>query len=141
MYYEYTFIARQDLSLAQVEALTKSYVDLIKNNGGDVKEQEYWGLKQLAYPIRKNAKGHYVFFRMKASADALNELNRQVKINENILRNLVVKVHKLDEGPSAMMQAPRREREDHHDRYDHSRSQPVNITEETIVAQTAGDVL
>src|SRR5687768_9963927 len=131
MYYEYTFIARQDLSVAQVEALTKSLVDLIKSHGGDVKEQEYWGLRTLAYPIRKNTKGHYVFFRMKAPAEALNELDRHVKLNENVLRHLTVKVKKLEEGPSAMMQAPRRERDEHSERYEESRAHAPATSEET----------
>ena len=138
MYYEYTFIARQDLSVAQVEALTKSYVDLIKNGDGEVKDQEYWGLRSLAYPIRKNTKGHYVFFRLKAPNEVLTELDRQTKINENVLRTLVVKVDKLDEGPSAMMQAPRREREDHGERYEYVA--PTELVAESIVTQT-GDVL
>ncbi len=107
MYYEATFIARQDLSVAQVESLTKVYTDLVKTGGGEVREHEYWGLRPLAYPIRKNSKGHYVFFRIEAPSSALEEVKRHMKLNEDVIRNLFVKVNKLEEGPSAMMRPPK----------------------------------
>lgn len=102
-YYECVFIARQDISPAQVESLAKNFAEIIKREGGEVTKTEHWGLRNLAYRIKKNKKGHYVLFNINAPAPAVAEMERNMRINEDILRYLTVKVSKLEEGPSIMM--------------------------------------
>jgi small subunit ribosomal protein S6 len=101
--YENVFIARQDISATQVEGLADGFTQLIAENGGEVKKREYWGLRNLAYRMRKNRKGHYVLFHLAAPPAAVAELERTMRINEDVLRYLTIKVDALDEGPSAIM--------------------------------------
>ena len=108
--YENVFIARQDISTTQVEALTETFANLVIENGGKVEKREYWGLRNLAFRMKKNRKGHYVLFNLDAPAAAVNELERNMRINEDILRYMTVRVEALEEGPSAMMR--RAERDD-----------------------------
>jgi len=103
--YENVFIARQDISGAQVDALADGFVQLIADNGGEVKKREYWGLRNLAYRMRKNRKGHYVLMNLDAPPAAIAELERTMRINEDVLRYLTVRVEALDEAPSAVMQS------------------------------------
>ena len=103
--YENVFIARQELSTAQVEALTESFATIVRDNGGNVAKTEYWGLRNLAYRIKKNRKGHYVLFNLDTPADAVKELERNMRINEDMLRYLTVRVDELEEGPSIQMQS------------------------------------
>ena len=103
--YENVFIARQELSTAQVEAMTESLSNIIKDNGGTVAKTEYWGLKTLAYRIKKNRKGHYVLFNLDAPSDAVQEMERNMRINEDLLRYLTIRVDELEEGPSIQMQS------------------------------------
>lgn len=110
--YETTFIARQDISPAQVEALTEGLVNILKENGASTGKTEYCGLRNLAYPIRKNKRGHYVLMNVSASADALKELERRMRLNEDILRYLSVQVESHEEGPSALLKATKYGRED-----------------------------
>jgi small subunit ribosomal protein S6 len=102
--YENVFIARQDISAAQVEALADNFAQLIAENGGTVAKREYWGLRNLSYRIKKNRKGHYVLFNLDAPPAAVQEMERTMRINEDILRFMTVRVEKLEEGPSAVMQ-------------------------------------
>ncbi len=102
--YENVYIARPDISAAQVEALTESLTAIVAENGGAVKKNEYWGLKNLAYRIKKNRKGHYSLLNIDAPAAAIHELERNMRINEDILRYLTIRVDELDENPSVMMQ-------------------------------------
>ena len=102
--YENVFIARQDISGAQVDALTDGFVQLLADNGGEVKKREYWGLRNLAYRMRKNRKGHYVLMNLSAPPAAIAELERTMRINEDVLRYLTLRVDTLEEGPSAIMQ-------------------------------------
>ena len=104
-YYENVFIARQDISATQVDTLVESFAGTIEGMGGKVAKREYWGLKNLAYRIKKNRKGHYVLLNLEAPADALHEMERQMRINEDVLRYLTVRVDELEEGPSVMMQS------------------------------------
>ncbi|SRR5579875_214931 len=104
-FYENVFIARQDVSAAQVEALADTFANLVGEHGGKVTKREYWGLRNLAYRIKKNRKGHYVLFNLDAPPAAVHELERTMRINEDVLRYLTVRVEALEEGPSAMMQA------------------------------------
>lgn len=115
-YYECVFITRQDISAPQVEALTDHFAKVVGDNGGTVAKREYWGLRGLAYRIRKNRKGHYTLLNIDAPAPAVHEMERQMRLNEDIVRQLTVRVESLQEGPSAMMQSrtsrddrPRRE--------------------------------
>src|SRR5271169_5659583 len=102
--YENVFIARQDISGAQVDTLADTFTQLITEHGGEVKKRENWGLRNLAYRMNKNRKGHYVLFNIEAPAAAIFELERTMRINEDVLRYLTLRVDTLDEGPSAIMQ-------------------------------------
>ena len=123
-FYENVFIARQDVSSAQVETLTETFANLVAEHGGKVTKREYWGLRNLAYRIKKNRKGHYVLLNLDAPPAAVHELERNMRINEDVLRYLTVHVEALEEGPSAMMQARARGEERErgrrggYDRYD-----------------------
>src|SRR5205085_1506570 len=101
--YENVFIARQDISGAQVDALADGFTQLIAEQGGEIKKREYWGLRNLAYRMKKNRKGHYVLFNIEAPAAAIAELERTMRINEDVLRYLTLRVDQLDEAPSPVM--------------------------------------
>jgi len=103
-FYENVFIARQDISAAQVEALADTFTGIVTAQGGQVTKREYWGLRNLAYRIKKNRKGHYILFNLDAPPPAVNELERNMRINEDVLRYITVRVEALEEGPSAVMQ-------------------------------------
>lgn len=102
-FYENVFIARQDISTAQVEALVAQFSEIIKAQGGEVGKTEQWGLRNLSYRIKKNKKGHYVLMNITASGAAIAELERNMRIHEDILRYLTVRVEKLEEGQSAIL--------------------------------------
>lgn len=102
--YETVFIVRQDATPNQVETLAQDYTKIIRDNGGDVAKTEFCGLRSLAYPIKKNGKGHYVLMNIKAPADIVKEVERQMKLNENVLRFLTIKVEAHDPNPSPLMQ-------------------------------------
>ena len=102
--YENVFIARQDISGAQVDTLADTFTQLVADNGGEVKNREYWGLRNLAYRMRKNRKGHYVLLNIDAPSAAIAELERTMRINEDVIRYLTIRVEALEEGPSVVMQ-------------------------------------
>jgi len=102
--YEHIFLARQDVSAQQVEDLTNQLTEVLSANGGKVTKNEYWGLKSLSYRIKKNRKAHYSLLNIDAPSTAVAEMERQMRINEDILRFMTVRVDELEEGPSAMMQ-------------------------------------
>jgi small subunit ribosomal protein S6 len=106
--YEHLLIARQDISAQQVDALATHLKTIVESEGGKVEKQEYWGLRSLAYRIKKNRKGHYVLLNINAPANAIFELERQSKINEDVLRYISVKVDAFEQSNSSK----RRERED-----------------------------
>jgi small subunit ribosomal protein S6 len=112
--YEHVFLARQDVSAQQVETMTDTYKGVIEAAGGQVTKIEYWGVKSLAYRIKKNRKAHFALMNISAPAAGVAEMERQMKINEDLLRYITIRVEALEEGPSAMMQ--RREREERRDR-------------------------
>src|SRR5471030_432094 len=103
--YEHVFIARQDVSTPQVEALADTFAALITEQGGKVEKREYWGLRNLAYRMNKNRKGHYMLFNLDAPAAAVSELERNLRINEDVIRYLTVRVDELEAVPSAMLQS------------------------------------
>jgi small subunit ribosomal protein S6 len=108
-YYENVFITRQDASAAQVEQLAEAFAGIITANGGTVTKKEFWGLRNLSYKINKNRKGHYTLLNIDAPAPAVQEMERNMRINEDVLRYLTVRVETLEEGPSAMLQSRNRE--------------------------------
>ena len=106
--YESVFIARQDVTPAQVDALTETFEKIITGLGGSVSKKESWGLRTMAYKIKKNRKGHYVLMNIDAPADAIHEMERQMRLNEDVLRTLTTRVDELEEGPSAVLRAKER---------------------------------
>ena len=103
--YEHVFIARQDLSNAQAEGLIEHFGQVLSDNGGSVVDTEYWGLKTMAYKINKNRKGHYAFVRSDAPAPAVQEMERLMRLHDDVMRVMTIKVDKHEEGPSAVLQA------------------------------------
>jgi len=101
--YETILICRQDISSTQVESLTETFSNILKEQGGSVVKTEQWGLKTLTYRIKKNRKGHYVYLGLDTSAAAVAEMERNMSINEDVLRYMTVKVEKIEEGQTAML--------------------------------------
>jgi small subunit ribosomal protein S6 len=115
--YEHVFLARQDISAQQVESLLQDFRTLLEGRGGSVGKTEYWGLKSLAFRIKKNRKAHYALMNIDAPHDAVNELERQMRLSTDIIRFLTVRVDEHDVGPSPMMRrADRDERDGRGDR-------------------------
>lgn len=120
--YEHVFLARQDISAQQVEALMQSFRSILEEGGGSVGKTEYWGLKSLAYRIKKNRKAHYALMNIDAPHEAVAELERQLRLSTDVIRFLTLKVDEHDSAPSAMMRrADRDEREGRGDRGDRDR--------------------
>jgi small subunit ribosomal protein S6 len=109
--YEHVFLTRQDASAQQVEDLTAQFKGVIEQMGGKVAKTEQWGVKSLSYRLRKNRKAHFTLFNVDAPAGAINEVERQERLNEDVLRYLTVRVDEHEEGPSAMMRKVDRDRE------------------------------
>ncbi len=103
--YESVFITRQDISSSQAEALVDSFAEIIANSGGSVPKKEYWGLRNLAYRIKKNRKGHYALLNIDAPPAAITEMERNMRLNEDVLRFMTVRVDELDEGPSPVLRS------------------------------------
>src|SRR3954470_11205388 len=120
-FYENVFIARQDVTTAQVEGLTELFSGIITAQGGNVTKKEYWGLKSLSYRVRKNRKGHYTLLNIDGPAAAVIEMERNMRLHEDVLRQLTVRVDALEEGPSAMLQSKGRDRDDRGPRGDRDR--------------------
>lgn len=102
--YEHVFISRQDLSNAQAEGLIQHFSTVLKDNGGNVIDNEYWGVKTMAYKINKNRKGHYAFLRTDAPATAVAEMERLMRLHDDVMRVLTIRVDEHAEGPSVQMQ-------------------------------------
>jgi small subunit ribosomal protein S6 len=114
--YEHVFLARQDLSQQQIDALVENYKGVITANGGSVGRVENWGLKSLTYRVNKNRKAYYTLMDITAPAPAVKEMERQMGLSEDVLRFMTIKVDKHEEGQSAMLQ--KRDRDDRGDRGD-----------------------
>ena len=110
-FYEHVFLARQDLGPQQVEEFTNQYKAVVEGLGGKVAKTEYWGIKSLSYRIRKNRKAHMTLLNIDAPAPAIAEMERQMRLNEDVIRYLTIRVDELEEGPSAMMRKADRDRE------------------------------
>lgn len=102
--YESVFIVRQDVTAAQVDALTDAFAKIVGDTGGSIQRREYWGLRSLSFRIKKNRKGHYVLFNLDAPPASIQEMERNMRINEDVLRYMTVRVEKLREEPSPIMQ-------------------------------------
>ena len=114
--YEHVFLARQDLSQAQVDALAATATEIVEANQGKVTKTETWGLKNLAYKIQRNRKAHFVLLNIEAPAGVVAELERQTAINEDVIRWLTVRVEEHEGGPSVQMRKNDRERTRRRDR-------------------------
>ena len=112
--YEHIYMARQDISAQQVEALTEQFKKVVAGLGGSIDKIEYWGVKSLAYRIKKNRKAHFSLFNIDAPHAAIAEMERQMGLSEDVLRFITLRVEALEEGPSAMM----RKRDDDGERGD-----------------------
>ncbi|GHG79754.1 30S ribosomal protein S6 [Pseudodonghicola xiamenensis] len=102
--YEHVMIARQDLSNAQAEGLIEHFGAILADNGGKIVDSEYWGVKTMAYKINKNRKGHYSFLKSDAPAAAVQEMERLMRLHDDVMRVLTIKVDAHEEGPSIQMQ-------------------------------------
>jgi len=109
--YEHVYLARQDLSAQQVEELTTQYKGVVEQMGGKVAKTEYWGVKSLTYRMRKNRKAHFTLLNIDAPAAAMSEVERQQRINEDVLRQLTIRVEEHEAEPSAMMRKADRDRD------------------------------
>lgn len=102
-FYETVFITRQDLTEGQVKELTKGFEDILKKEGGKVTKTEQWGLRTLAYRINKSRKGHYTLIESDAPGSAIIELERNLRLNEDVVRYLSIKLDELSKGPSVIL--------------------------------------
>ncbi|AWN35595.1 30S ribosomal protein S6 [Methylobacterium radiodurans] len=112
--YEHVLLARQDVTSQQVETMIDTYKGVIEQNGGRLEKIEMWGVKSLAYRIKKNRKAHFALLNIDAPPAAIAEMERQMQISEDILRFMTIRVEELEQEPSAMMQ--KRDRDDRRDR-------------------------
>lgn len=103
--YEHVFIARQDVNASQVESITADFSKIIEENDGKVAKTEYWGLKNLAYKIKKNRKGHYVLMNIDAPHAAVAEMERQARLHEDVIRFMTIRVDELEAGDSIVLRA------------------------------------
>ncbi|MGK6319723.1 30S ribosomal protein S6 [Sphingomonas sp. DT-204] len=130
--YEHVFLARQDLAQAQVDALAETATKIVEDHKGKVVKTETWGLRSLAYRIAKNRKAHYVMLEIDAPGDTVAELERQIQINEDVIRYMTVKVDAHENGPSVMMRKSDRDRERRGDRPDRGGDRPRRDREEEL---------
>lgn len=118
-YYEHVVISRPDISPAQAETLTEELATFLRDKGATVSKTEYWGLRNLSYPINKQRKGHYSLLNVDGPADAIHEIERRHRISDDVMRYLTIRVDELDEEPSPVVaRKDRGERGDRGDRGD-----------------------
>ncbi len=121
-FYEHIFIARQDIQPQQVEAITTELTKIVEDNGGKVTKTEQWGLRSLAYRIKKYKKGHYVLLNIDGSADAISELERNERLHEDVIRFMTIRVEELEAGDSVVLRS--RDREGRPSRFENRDSRP-----------------
>ena len=114
--YEHVFLARQDLSQSQVDQLAATATEIVEANDGKVTKPETWGLKNLAYKIDRNRKAHYVMLAIDAPGSVVAELERQTRINEDVIRYMTIRVDEHEDGPSVMMRKNERDSKKRRDR-------------------------
>jgi small subunit ribosomal protein S6 len=139
-YYESVFLVRADVSSQQVEALAKSFTDIIADNGGAVTKTEHWGLRTLAYRIKKNRKAHYVMFNIDSPAPAILEMERNMALNEDVLRTLTLRVDALEEEPSEIMASKGRDDRGRRDRGPRSDGPPAAAKRDAAATPAAAPV-
>ena len=143
-YYENVFIARQDVSAVQVDGLIENFEKIITDAGGSIAKRENWGLRTMAYKIKKNRKGHYVLLNIDAPAPALHEMERQMRINEDILRYMTIRVDEHEVAPSAIMRSKDRDDRPRRDRgprsgFSDDRPKPEAEASEASAKENKGD--
>ena len=129
--YEHVFICRQDISQQQVETLTENLTAILTEQGGSIEKTEYWGLRSLAYRVKKNRKGHYSLLNITADHTAISEMERQMSLNDDILRFMTIRVEEHDEEPSAPLSSKNkdeRKRRDYNDNEGSSSNASTNIS-------------
>ena len=125
--YESVIIGRQDLTVNQFESLIEEFISVIKSLEGDIKKKEYWGLRNLAYKINKNRKGHYLMLNIDGPSDAINEYERLMRLHEDIVRFLTIRIDKIDEKPSPIMN--NKSDRQKYETIDENANKPVNSNE------------
>ena len=125
--YESVIIGRQDLTVNQFESLVEEFISVLKSLKGDIKKKEYWGLRNLAYKINKNRKGHYSMLNIDGPSDAIIEYERLMRLHEDIVRFLTIRINKIDEKPSPIM-SNKSDRQKY-ETIDENVNQPVNSDE------------
>ncbi|MFC5069133.1 30S ribosomal protein S6 [Flaviflagellibacter deserti] len=133
--YEHVFLARQDVTAQQVEEFVDQYKGVISAGGGEIGKVEYWGVKSLAFRISKNRKAHYTLLNISAPPAAVAEMERQMKINEDILRFMTIRVDEHETEPSAMMQRRDRDERDRSERGDRPPRRDDRETTEAVVEE------
>jgi small subunit ribosomal protein S6 len=136
--YEHVFLARQDITAQQNTALQKQFQTIIEENGGTIGKTEYWGVKGLNYRIRKNRKAHFAMLRLDAPPKAVEEMERQERINEDVIRFLTIRVDQHEEGPSIMLQ--KRDRDERREERRGRRDRDGDEGEVDIVAPEVEEV-
>ena len=129
--YEHVFICRQDISQQQVETLTENLTAILTEQGGSIEKTEYWGLRSLAYRVKKNRKGHYSLLNITADHTAISEMERQISLNDDILRFMTIRVEEHDVEPSAPLSSKNkdeRKRRDYNDNEGSSSNAPTNTS-------------
>jgi len=124
-FYEHIFIARQDIQPQQVEAITTDLTKIVEDNGGKITKTEQWGLRSLAYRIKKYKKGHYVLLNIDGTVEAISELERLERLHEDIVRFMTIRVEKLEEGDSVVLKS--RDRDTRPSRYEGGDSRPARF--------------
>lgn len=142
--YETVIIARQDISTQQVETLTEQMSGYITDGGGQIAKTEHWGLRNLAYKIKKNRKGHYVLMNIDAPVPAVKEMERNLLLHEDILRYMTLRVEELEEGDSVMLQSRNARATSRRDREDEGEAETTeaaaeSATEETVAEETVAE--
>jgi small subunit ribosomal protein S6 len=128
--YEHVFICRQDISQQQVETLTENLTAILTEQGGSIEKTEYWGLRSLAYRVKKNRKGHYSLLNITADHTAISEMERQMSLNDDILRFMTIRVEEHDVEPSAPLSSKNKDERKRRD-YNDNDGSPSNSTPNT----------
>jgi small subunit ribosomal protein S6 len=131
--YEHIYLARQDVTSQQVETMTDAFKAVIEANGGKVSKVEPWGVKTLAYRIKKNRKAHYSLMNIACPPSAIAEMERQMRLSEDVLRFITIRVEEHEDGPSAMLQ--KRERDERRDRERFGDDRPPRRRDEEEVGE------
>lgn len=133
-YYETVFIARQDLTDSQVKKMTEDFAKIITDNKGKIHKTEFWGLKSFAYRINKARKGHYVLLETDTPAAALHEMERQMRLHEDVVRHLTIREEELSQEPSVMLEKSGRDDDEKPSKEDKKDNQNTNNNKDKEVA-------